>query len=292
MTSPALKRSRYGIIFVLPYFIVFAIFGLYPILYSLYISFTNWNGFTSPSFIGVANYTRLIHDPFFFQSIGSTLIIWLISIIPQLIIALVLALILNEKFIKGRDFFRAVFYLPNIVTPVTIGVLANLMFDYQTGSVNKLLMALHIIHSPVYWFGHSFLSQLVVGGVICWQWFGYNMIIFIAGLQSIDSALYEAADIDGATRVQSAIYITLPLIRPVLVFTLVTSIIGGVQLFDVPMMVGNAIGNATQTLIVYLYKTGFVRFDYGYAAAIAYATFILIIIFTVISLKVTNRKEA
>lgn len=152
MASPMEKKSRYGLVFVAPYFIVFAIFGLYPILYSLYISFTNSNGFTS-NFIGLQNYTRLLHDKFFYQSLWSTVVIWIISIVPQLIIALVLALILNEKFIKGRHFFRAVFYLPNIVTPVTIGVLADLMFDWQTGFVNKLLMALHIIKQPVYWFG-------------------------------------------------------------------------------------------------------------------------------------------
>jgi ABC-type sugar transport system permease subunit len=219
-------------------------------------------------------------------------VIWIISIVPQLIIALVLALILNEKFIKGRHFFRAVFYLPNIVTPVTIGVLADLMFDWQTGFVNKLLMALHIIKQPVYWFGHPFLAQLIVGGVICWQYFGYNMLIFIAGLQSIDSELYEAAEIDGAGKFQTAIRISLPLLKPVMMFTIITSIIGGIQIFDIPMMVGNAVGNATQTLIVYLYKAGFVNFDYGYAAAIAYATFVIIIILTLISLKVSNRKSA
>lgn len=137
-----------------------------------------------------------------------------------------------------------------------------------------------------------FLAQLIVGGVICWQYFGYNMLIFIAGLQSIDSELYEAAEIDGAGKFQTAIRISLPLLKPVMMFTIITSIIGGIQIFDIPMMVGNAVGNATQTLIVYLYKAGFVNFDYGYAAAIAYATFVIIIILTLISLKVSNRKSA
>ncbi len=283
------KRSRYGLVFVTPYFIVFAVFGIYPILYSLYLSFTNSNGF-SESFVGLANYAHLLHDQLFYQALGNTVTIWLISIIPQVTLALVLALILNEKFIKGRHFFRAVFFLPNIVTPVTIGVLVDLMFDWQTGFVNKLFMSLGLIQQPIYWFGHPFLTQLVVGGVMCWQWFGYNMLIFIAGLQSIDPELYEAAAMDGATKPQMALRISLPLLRPVLLFIVITSIIGGLQIFDVPMMVGNAVGNATQTLLVFLYKTGFVNFNYGYAAAIAYATFVIIVVFTLISFKLANRR--
>ena len=259
-----------------------------PILYSLYLSFTNSNGF-SESFVGLANYAHLLHDQLFYQALGNTVTIWLISIIPQVTLALVLALILNEKFIKGRHFFRAVFFLPNIVTPVTIGVLVDLMFDWQTGFVNKLFMSLGLIQQPIYWFGHPFLTQLVVGGVMCWQWFGYNMLIFIAGLQSIDPELYEAAAMDGATKPQMALRISLPLLRPVLLFIVITSIIGGLQIFDVPMMVGNAVGNATQTLLVFLYKTGFVNFNYGYAAAIAYATFVIIVVFTLISFKLANR---
>lgn len=283
------KRSRYGLVFVTPYFIVFAVFGIYPILYSLYLSFTNSNGF-SESFVGLANYAHLLHDQLFYQALGNTVTIWLISIIPQVTLALVLALILNEKFIKGRHFFQAVFFLPNIVTPVTIGVLVDLMFDWQTGFVNKLFMSLGLIQQPIYWFGHPFLTQLVVGGVMCWQWFGYNMLIFIAGLQSIDPELYEAAAMDGATKPQMALRISLPLLRPVLLFIVITSIIGGLQIFDVPMMVGNAVGNATQTLLVFLYKTGFVNFNYGYAAAIAYATFVIIVVFTLISFKLANRR--
>ncbi len=289
MASPMAKRSRYGLVFVTPYFIVFAVFGIYPILYSLYLSFTNSNGF-SESFVGLANYAHLLHDQLFYQALGNTVTIWLISIIPQVTLALVLALILNEKFIKGRHFFRAVFFLPNIVTPVTIGVLVDLMFDWQTGFVNKLFMSLGLIQQPIYWFGHPFLTQLVVGGVMCWQWFGYNMLIFIAGLQSIDPELYEAAAMDGATKPQMALRISLPLLRPVLLFIVITSIIGGLQIFDVPMMVGNAVGNATQTLLVFLYKTGFVNFNYGYAAAIAYATFVIIVVFTLISFKLANRR--
>ncbi|MCL6442391.1 MAG: sugar ABC transporter permease [Alicyclobacillus sp.] len=288
MRSPAEKRNRYGYAFIVPYFIVFLIFGLYPILYSLEISFTHDDGFNPPTWVGLQNYTRLLHDQYFYQSIVHTLTIWIISIIPQITLALVLAIILNDKVIRGRRFFQAVFYLPNIVTPVTIGVMASLMFDYQTGFVNKLLLALHLVRSPIYWLGHPFLSQLIVGLIMCWQWFGYNMLIFIAGLQSIPYEVYEAAQMDGASRFRTSVHITLPLLRPVVLFTAITSIIGGMQIFDVPMML-HAVGDATQTMVKYLYQTGFVRFDYGYAAAMAYGIFVLIVVFSVLSIVLNIR---
>ncbi|MFB5189127.1 carbohydrate ABC transporter permease [Alicyclobacillus fastidiosus] len=291
MTAGNVKRNRIGYYFIVPYFVAFLIFGLYPILYSLYISFTNWNGFSSPVFVGLQNYVRLIHDTAFYQSILTTLIIWIISIVPQLILALGLAILLNEKFIRGKHFFRAVFYLPNIVTPVTIGVLAALMFDWKTGSVNKILVALHIIHVPVNWLGHPFLAQVIVGGIMCWQYFGYNMLIFTAGLQSIPNEVYEAAEMDGATRFQIALRITMPMIRPVILFTAVTSVIGGMQIFDVPLMLGNTAGNSTQTMVSYLYTTGFKRFDYGYASAIAYGIFILIMVMSLVTMKLSSRKN-
>lgn len=285
----AVNKSRYGYLFIAPYFLAFAIFGIYPILYSLKISFTAWNGFGNPVFVGVQNYVRLINDPYFYQSILNTLIIWLISIIPQLILALALALILNQRFVRGKHFFRAVYYLPNIVTPVTIGVLASLMFDWQTGDINKILLALHLINTPVNWFGSSILAQVIVGGVMCWQWFGSNMLIFVAGLQSIPEELNEAAAIDGAGAWQIATQVTIPLLRPVILFQVVTSIIGGLQIFDVPFVLGNAGGNALRTMVMYLYTTGFKQFDYGYASAMAYGIFVLIMVFSLISVKVSSQ---
>ncbi|TCP29451.1 carbohydrate ABC transporter membrane protein 1 (CUT1 family) [Scopulibacillus darangshiensis] len=287
----ALDRSRFGFYFVTPFFIIFLIFGLAPILYSLYLSFTSWDGFTDPVFVGFANYKRLLGDTLFFKSILNTMIIWIFSIVPQLILALVLAIILNEKFLRGKNFFRAVYYFPNIVTPVTLGVLFSLMFDWQTGSVNHLLVSLGIIDQPIYWLNSPWLSRIIVATVIMWQYFGFNMLVFIAGLQSIPQELYEAAEVDGANRLQVIFKIMLPLLRPVLLFTMITSIIGGLQLFDAPLMIGDGPENSTMTMVMYLYETAFKNFNYGYSAAIAYAIFIIILIFSIVSLKSQARKK-
>ena len=170
-----------------------------PILYTLYLSFTKWDGFDDPVFLGIANYERILQDSFFYQAIGNTLIIWLMSIIPQLTIALILAMILNESSFAASIFPRGLF-LSHIITPVTLGVMFSLMFDWQTGSINKIIMAMGLVDDPVNWFNHPWLARMIVAGVICWQYFGYNMIVFIAGLQSIPSEVYEAAEVDGATK--------------------------------------------------------------------------------------------
>lgn len=291
MKKNKLRKSHHGYFFIAPYFIVFLIFSLYPILYSLYMSFHKWNGFSKPEFIGLKNFTRLLDDPYFYHSILNTFTIWIVSIVPELILALVLAMILNEKFIKGKHFFRAVFYFPNIVTPITIGVMASLMFDWQTGSVNKMLMNLHLISHPINWFAHPFIAQFIISGIMCWQWFGFNMLIYTAGLQSIPGSLYEAAEMDGANKVQIATRIVLPLLKPVILFTVITSIIGGMQIFEVPLVAGNSAGNSTQTMMVYLYNTAFKRFQYGYGSSVSYGIFFIILILSVISLRASRHKK-
>nr|WP_255654886.1 sugar ABC transporter permease [Cohnella sp. REN36] len=213
------------------------------------------------------------------------------SIVPQLILALALALILNERFVKGKHFFRAIFYFPHIVTPVTLGVLFSLMFDWQTGSINKMLESIGLIHDPINWFNNPWWSRIIVASVICWQYFGFNMIVFIAGLQSISSEVYEAAAVDGATKGTIIRKITLPLLRPVFLFTFITSVIGGLQLFDAPLMLGDGPGNSTRTMIMYLYETAFKNFDYSYGSAIAYGIFIVVMFFTAITARASRLKD-
>ncbi|HEX7065434.1 MAG TPA: sugar ABC transporter permease [Bacillales bacterium] len=285
------KKSYYGYFFVAPYFIIFLIFSLYPILNSFVLSLSHWDGLGESVYVGFDNYARLLSNPYFYQSILNTFIIWIISIVPELIIALVLAMILNEKFIKGRHLFQAVFYFPNIVTPITIGVLASLLFDWQTGSVNKFLMGLGIIDDPVNWFAHPFIAQVIVATVMCWQWFGFNMLIYMAGLQSIPRTLYDAAEIDGANKFQVATKIVIPLLKPVVMFTVITSIIGGMQIFEVPLVTGTGSGDSTQTMMVYLYEAAFKRFQYGYASSVSYGIFIIILALSFISFKFSKKRQ-
>jgi ABC-type sugar transport system permease subunit len=141
-----------------------------------------------------------------------------------------------------------------------------------------------MVSDPVYWFNSPFLSRIIVATVIAWQYFGFNMLIFIAGLQSISPEVYEAAEVDGASRVQIATKITLPLLKPVFMFTFITSVIGGLQLFDAPLMLGNGPENSTMTMVMYLFETAFKNFNYSYGAAIAYAIFVIIMFFSLISI--------
>lgn len=292
LKNNSIDRSRYGLYFVSPFFIIFLIFSLAPILYSLYLSFTSWDGFSDPVFVGLANYQRLLSDSFFFKSILNTLIIWVFSIIPQLTLALTLAIILNEKFLRGKNLFTAVYYFPNIITPVTLGVLFALMFDWQTGSINNLLESIGLIDQPINWFNSPFLSRIIVATVIMWQNFGFNMLVFLAGLHSVPRELYEAAEVDGASRFQRIRYIMIPLIKPVLLFVIITSIIGGLQLFDAPLMLGKGPDNTTMTMVMYLYETAFQNFNFGYGAAIAYAIFVIIVVFSLISFGASYKKNA
>ncbi|MCM3443501.1 carbohydrate ABC transporter permease [Metabacillus halosaccharovorans] len=295
MFKSKIDKNPYGYYFIAPFFISFIIFGLGPILYSFYLSFTSWEGFNEPTFIGLANYERLIHDTLFFKSILNTLVIWIFSIIPQLTIALTLALVLHEKFIRGRHLFHAIFYFPNIITPITLGVMFALMFDWQTGSINQFLVSIGLIDEPIYWMNNVWTSRAIVALTMMFQNFGFNMLVFLAGLQAIPQDLYEAAEIDGASKFQTAIKITIPLIRPVLIFTLITSVIGGLQIFDAPLMLGKGPDNSTVTMIMNLYEAAFVRYDYGYGATIAYGAFVVIAIATVITFLipgVRKKKEA
>src|SRR5699024_8831990 len=288
-----LRKDHYGYIFIAPFFIIFLIFGLYPIGYSFYLSFTDWDGFGSPGVVGFENYLRLFSDFFFYKSLLNTLIIWGVSVIPQLTVSLVLAVILHEKFVKGKSVFRAVFFFPNIVTAASLGLLVALIFSWQTGSFNQLLMSVGFIQDPVNWADKPTFMRILVSSILFWQYFGYSMIIYIAGLQGISRDLLEAAEIDGASKVRVFFNITLPLLRPIIIFHIITSIIVGMQIFDQPYTLTDGSGNpdnATLTSVMYLYDTAFTRYQYGYGSAIAFGLFIVIVIFSIISFTLMNRK--
>ncbi|PTM60070.1 carbohydrate ABC transporter permease [Desmospora activa] len=291
MFSKTLRKDNYGYLFIAPFFITFLVFGLYPILYSLYLSFTDWDGFGNPTIIGFENYQRLVGDFFFYKSLFNTLAIWIVSVIPQLTVSLVLAVILHEKFVKGKSFFRAVFFFPNIVTAASLGLLVALIFSWQTGSFNQFLMGLGIIDDPIHWTDKPNFMRGLVSSILFWQYFGYSMIIYIAGLQGISRDLLEAAEMDGASKVRVFFSITLPLLKPIILFQVITSIIGGMQIFDQPYTLTNGSGqpdNATLTSVMYLYDTAFTRYQYGYGSAIAFGLFLVIVVFSILSFKMMN----
>lgn len=228
------------------------------------------------------NYIRMIQSGYFFQSIGNTLLIWIMSIIPQLSIAFILALILSNKWFRGRFILRNVYYFPNLVTPVTIGLLFGAMFSYPGGAINNIITVLGL--EAVDFQNHQMLARMVIAIAICWKNFGFKIIYFTAGINSISDEVIEAAEVDGASSWQRITKITIPLMKPILIYVMVTSIIGGLQMFDESKLVFTSVPNdAMTTMVKYMYDSAFVRFQFGYGAAVAYGIFVIVAFFSILA---------
>ncbi len=294
------RRQKWAYLFIIPFFASFLTFSIYPIFYSLYISFHDYNPLTlAMKPVGWSNYARLFASDYFWSSVLNTIEIWLISIIPQLIIALTLSLILNERWVKGKNALRSIYYFPNLITPITIGMLFTLLFGYPGGAINNLFTSLGIFNQAVDFKNTTWLAKTVGGIAICWQNFGYNIIFITAGLHSISTDVYEAAEVDGANAWQRTTKITMPLLRPIMLYIMITSIIGGLQIFDIPkMLFGGATDSyATRTMVLYMYESAFENWQFGYGAAAAYTIALIIGAFSLISILFNafqgrGRKEA
>jgi multiple sugar transport system permease protein len=282
------KLAKYGLLFITPFFVTFLVFQLYPIIYTLALSFTRETDRRKLIFGGLRNFIYLAGDKMFWQSVVNTWIIWIGCIIPQIVLALILAVLLSQYRIRGADFFRALFYLPNLVTAASIGVLFSVLMDWQTGTVNKILLAMNLIKEPVYWMGNPFAARSIVSIIQWWMWFGHSTIILTAGVKAIEPELIEAAVVDGAGNGQRFFRITLPLLRPTLLYVAVTSLIGGMQIFDIPMAI-NRSGDANRslmTMVLYVYNTAFKNKNYSYGAAVSYGIFFIIMAFSLIFFRV------
>lgn len=288
-----ISKQIYGFYFILPYFVIFIIFGLYPIIYTFYLSFFKWDGIMPQSFIGLANYERIFKDKYFLLSIWNTFRIWIINYIPQILTALLLSCIFTFNRIRGMKFFRAAYYLPNLITAASVGLLFNLLFNGDKSVVNYILLKVNIFNKPFGFFNSTVFTSNLVSYIQWWMWFGYTSVIIMAGMTTVDRNLYEAAMADGATKSKTFFYITLPLIRPTLLYLTVTSIIGGMQLFDVPATLTNGYGDPLKcalTSTMYIYNQGFKNHNFGYASTVSIGLFILIAILSVLSFKSMQKK--
>jgi len=264
-------------------------------LYTLFLSFTRYDGFKDPILIGFKNYKDLIVNKYFWNSFINTWKIWLPNIGLQLIIALFTANWLTNARLKIKNigFFRAVFYFPNLVTAASIAVLFIVILDWQHGALNQILFKQET-DKYIYWMVNPSRTQFIISLIQTWMWFGVSMIILMAGIQGIPLAYYEAAVIDGATEGQIFFKITLPLLMPVLTYVVITSLIGGMQIFDIPFVISIGPGvvgeveKALSTMVVYLYNTGFRYNRMGYASSISYMLFIITVCFSVIYLRITK----
>jgi len=266
-------RTKAPFFFLAPYLFLFALFWAWPILYSFYLSFLNTRVYPwrlEPT----VNWNRLLQDPFFWVALKNTLFILAVQVPLMLALALLLALALNSALLRLKGFYRFAFFAPVVVGAVAYSAVFRLLFNTEFGAVNALLRTLG--HPGYDWLYTPGPAMAVIILALTWRWTGYNAIILLAGLQSIPRELYEAASLDGAGPWHQFRHVTLPGLRPVLIFALVLSIIGTLQLFTEPFLItGGGPGNATMTLGVYLYQQGFRSFNFGYASALAYTVALL-----------------
>ena len=298
------KYDNVGYFFVLPFVIVFCIFSVYPVLRTLYFSFTNAKiaGVGVTSWVWFDNYKRVFTDKFFWRALWNTVRIWGVNIVLQLGLAFLLTIVFSDiKYkIKGLGIFRIIYYLPNLIAATSVAFLFQTLLDWRYGTFNQIIASIYRLfganYTPVDWLGSSATAGVTIAVISSWMWFGNSFIMLMAGVQGISKDYFEAAAIDGAGTWAMFRKITLPLLRPMLLYVAITSLIGGLQMFDLPYLMSNPAGasyNSVYTVVMYLYKFGFTTgtTQTGYASAIAYVLFLIILAVSIIQLKVFNQDE-
>lgn len=318
MKNKTVEYGKYGYIFILPFFLIYAIFQLYPLVYTVWLSLVEnyFRGMTQvgPEFVGLKNYLAVLIntdanykvvegakflDTMTIMSIKNTLIMWVLNFIPQILLSLLLASWFTDTTVKlkGQGAFKIIIFMPNIITASTIAVLFYSLFA-RTGPITNIIRDLGFIsdefdfmESKVYTLGFIAFMQF-------WMWYGNTMIILIAGVLGINPSLYEAAMVDGASGPQTFFSITLPLLKPIIQFTLVTSAIGGLQMYDIPSLfnisgTGDALpAYASQTITMYIRKLGFTTRDMGKSAAASMILFALTLTISILFFALTKERES
>lgn len=289
----SISYAKYGYMFIAPFFIVYCIFQLWPLINTFRLSFYG-NGKTLETFVGLKNFQNIlfgsetsipaqaIHEEFF-NYFQNTIIIWLGNFVPQIILSLLLAVWFTDAKLKipGKGFFKVIMYMPNIITAASVSALFLVLFgDGKYGAINSLLLSKEMIVEPIWFITDKTNSRILVMFIQTWMWFGNTMIMLMSGIMGINPSLFEAANIDGANSFQIFRKVTLPLLRPIMVYTLITSMIGGLQMFDIPYLLhtGNTLVPHIQTAAVFVYekfhKTPYSP-SYGYSAAASVILFFI-----------------
>ncbi|MRI69916.1 Lactose transport system permease protein LacF [Enterococcus casseliflavus] len=262
-----------------------------PMVSALFTSFQSGSP-TAMTFNGLGNYQRMLSDSTFKKAFGNTFLYLLVQVPIMLFLALIVSNILNDKKLKFKGLFRTALFLPCITSLVSYSLIMKSLFS-ANGLVNNFLTQLHLIDAPIQWLTDPFWAKVLIIFAITWRWTGYNMIFFISGMQNIDPSIYEAAEIDGATKWDQFFKITIPNLRPIILFTTITSTIGTLQLFDeVQNITGGGPANATTTLSQYIYNLSY-KFtpNFGYAAAVSFVIVIAIVILSIIQTKIGGKEN-
>jgi len=284
-------NGRWGYLFTTPFFVMFLIFGLAPIIYSVYIAFFDWDALGTKTFIGLDNFTTLMADDRFWNALVNTFDIWLLSTIPMLILSIGLAAILHNPYLRGSTFWRTVLLVPNITSVLAIAIVFGQLFGRDFGIINDIIGVFGFEHIDFVQGTQS--SHIAIASMIVWRWTGYNALIFLAAMLAVPGELYESASLDGATKWQQFRYVTLPSLRNTITFVLIVGTIGGLQVFAEPLILGGSYngGDSGQfsTLTLFLYDQAFVAYKWGYAASVGIMITLIVAIVSVINFFVTRR---
>ncbi|RRR83462.1 carbohydrate ABC transporter permease [Streptomyces sp. RP5T] len=280
-----------------PFYLIFLAFGLFPVGFSLYLSFHRWDGLGSMEWAGLSQYRYLLSDSDFWNSIGNTIVIWALATFPMILLAMVTAVMLNSA-VRFKGLYRVAYFLPNVTSVVAIAIVFGSIFSTNAGMVNAVLHAVGI--DQVAWLNTPWGIKVTIAALMTWQWTGYNAIIFLAGLQTIPGELYEASRVDGAGPVQTFFRITLPLLRPTLLFVLVVSTVTGLQSFSESQVLlqtssndstfAGGPGHSGQTMVLYFFQQTFDNNDFGYGAAVAWGIFLVVVLFSIINWRLVQRR--
>ncbi|WP_081922144.1 carbohydrate ABC transporter permease [Oceanobacillus jeddahense] len=279
-----------GYLYVSPFFIIFFLVGLFPILFSLYLAFQQWNGFSPMEFVGLNNFKIVLTDSLFWKSVYNTIVMGLLGTAPQLVVGILLAFLLNQVFLRFKQFYRVTIFMPYITSMVAVALVFSVLFSNQDSSMANYLLGLFGF-DPINWGTSEWGTKIAISLMVFWRWIGYNTIIYLAGLQSIPGDLYEAARIDGASKFQQLRYITMPLLKPFILLTVFFSTVGALQLFSEPtVFLGqNAFTRSeAMTIVMYLYRDAFRLQSFGTASATAVILVIFIAVLAAINLYLTS----
>jgi ABC-type sugar transport system permease subunit len=301
-TASSFDKSlrKWPYIFLAPFILSYISFFVFPTLYSLYMSFFRWNVGEKPKFIGIDNYIKLFtSDSYFWKSVSNTFILMLFVIPLCIIVGLFLAELLFNESLKFRGFFQIANYLPYVTTPVAVAIIFSLLFDQKIGVINLFLVKIGIFEQGINWLtAPSYLQRIMLILMILWQWAGYYMLIYLAGMSSISADVYEAARVDGASRIKIFFKITVPLLNNVTFFLVITSVIYTLQIMDQPYLLLRGLGQGSQqslekplmTVMVYFYENCLRQGRLGYGAALTYSLFMIILVFTFFTLFIIRKR--
>lgn len=292
------KFNRWGYIFLIPFFVVYVIFSLIPLVTTIYNSFfENYRSGLKqigPNFVGIANYIKLLGTPEIWKYLGNTLIMWIGGFIPQIVIALLLAYWFSDPSLrlKWQRFFKTVIYMPNLIMASAFAMLFFALFS-ASGPVNQIMTSIGVFAEPYKFFDHIASARMLIMFMNFLMWFGNTTILLMAGMLGIDSALYEAAEVDGATATQIFFKITMPILRPIFIYVLITSLIGGLQMYDVPQIMTNGAGTPVDstTTVIMLLNRHLTSKNVGMGGALSVFLFIVTGILSLVVFRINSRSE-